>query len=697
MKVDVFRLNLSHTPVQDIEGLVSLIRGNSDTPICLDTQGAQARTGRFIGDVAALRQGSEVELVASPAEGNESTVPLYPRFFFENLIVDDLIGIDFNNALIQVTQTSTRCLARVISGGIIGSNKAISLLGRTADLSPLTESDHLAIEVGVGLGVEFLALSFANKPEDVELIRSLAGPDVGIIAKIESRSGLEHLAAILAAADSVLIDRGDLSREVSLESLPFIQKGIIERANEAGVPVYVATNLLESMVTEPRPNRVEVNDVINTLIDGADGLVLAAETAIGKYPVQCVDMIQTLIQQFERRTESPSLVWPSASSSRLIVPHGGVLVNRSAKGWSHEDLGSLPRLEIDSDTLMDVRQISNGAFSPLEGFMGLDDLESVLAKCRLTDDTVWPMPVLMQLPIGSSGLFSNGETIALSNGGAIQAVMHVDETFSFDLRRLAAQWFGTEDTSHPGVAGLLEGSERFVSGKVDILPESPARRLPYDLSPSQVREIFEFQGWRRVIGFHTRNVAHRAHEFIQLSALEDYFADGLFIHPVIGSKKPGDFSAEIILKTYQLMIRESYLPNQTVLTGFGTYSRYAGPREAVFTALIRQNFGCSHFIVGRDHTGVGDFYSPDASHRLFDELGDLAVQPIFFNEVYYCDECGGHLEKCRHGVKPGNQISGSQARLRLTKGEMLPDWYMREQLSRLIAEEMRLGHEVFTS
>jgi ATP sulfurylase len=173
-------------------------------------------------------------------------------------------------------------------------------------------------------------------------------------------------------------------------------------------------------------------------------------------------------------------------------------------------------------------------------------------------------------------------------------------------------------------------------------------------------------------------------------------SDGLLIHPVVGPKKSGDFSRDIILKTYQKMIRDHYSPNHAVLAGFVSYSRYAGPREAVFTALCRQNFGCSHIIIGRDHTGVGNHYAPDAAQRLFDQVGDMEIKPVFFDEVYYCERCQSHVESCSHGAEHSQRISGTVARETLVRGETLPDWYMREPISRLILDEIKSGAEVFT-
>ena len=243
----------------------------------------------------------------------------------------------------------------------------------------------------------------------------------------------------------------------------------------------------------------------------------------------------------------------------------------------------------------------------------------------------------------------------------------------------------------------MQGSNHFVAGKVDLLPETLVNRQPYELTPTQARIIFEHRQWQKVVGFHTRNVPHRAHEYLQFAALAGHQGDGIFIHPITGPKKTGDFSGDIILKTYQLLINRFYQPGVALLGGFETYSRYAGPREAVFTALCRQNFGCSHFIVGRDHTGVGDYYSPKVSQRLFDELGDMLIQPAFFNEVYYCRKCMTHVESCEHGLKHSQHISGTQARMALREGKVLPEWYMREPVSRLILEEIMNGGEVFAA
>ena len=541
LNIDLYRINLSHTSLAELEQWIDLIRNYSNIPICLDTQGAQVRTGIFEGEQIILESEMVVDLISSTKVGDIATVPLYPSTVLPQLAVGDLISIDFESALLQVIEAKPTCRARILNGGVIGSNKAVSV-DRPLSLPPLTDFDIAAVEEGLRLKIKYFALSFANRPGDVDLLRSYVGDEVQIIAKIESRMGLENLTSILDAADAILIDRGDLSREVPLESLPFTQKEIIKQANTAKKPVYVATNLLESMVVSPRPSRAEVNDVINTLLDGADGLVLAAETAIGKHPVGCVNMVQSLIQKFEIQSSPPWVDDYSNSGSRLIKPHGGKLIDRVLKEYDYQDLQKLPTLNIDDRLYMDVKQIAVGTFSPLEGFMSRDELESVLSINRLPDNSIWPMPILFQLPMDFVSDYIVGETISLVYRNKIRALIDICEHFTYDLDSLAVRWFGTENRDHPGVARLLNGSKHFIAGRVSLLAEDLKRSQAYELTPAQARQTFETRQWQKVVGFHTRNVAHRAHEHLQLTTLSNYHCDGVFIHPVVGPKKKGDFS-----------------------------------------------------------------------------------------------------------------------------------------------------------
>ena len=262
-----------------------------------------------------------------------------------------------------------------------------------------------------------------------------------------------------------------------------------------------------------------------------------------------------------------------------------------------------------------------------------------------------------------------------------------------NLNKLAKGMYTTINSEHPGVKHLFCGSNTFVSGKVSLLSEGYESRKPYELTPLESRLIFQNQQWKKVVGFHTRNVPHRAHEYLQLRALEKYDCDGLFIHPVIGLKKPGDFTGDIIMKAYQLLLEKYYPPNQVVIGGFNSYSRYAGPREAMFTALCRKNFGCSHFILGRDHTGVGSFYTQDSAKELFNDIGDIGIIPITFGEVYYCKKCDKYVEDCTHEYDSAYRINGTKVRDRIINGKKIPDWLMRDTIYNVIQEELKAGKE----
>ena len=290
---------------------------------------------------------------------------------------------------------------------------------------------------------------------------------------------------------------------------------------------------------------------------------------------------------------------------------------------------------------------------------------------------------------------SKGERIVLEDDdGRTIALLDISEIYDLDPMAVAEQWFGTTSTDHPGVAKFLAAGTCCLAGKVTLVERPPSLYRHFELTPAQSRAIFTHKGWSRVVGFHTRNPCHRIHEFLQLSALQKAAADGIYISPVIGPKKPGDILPAPMMKTYQVLLDQGiYPPRRVVLGSFATFSRYCGPREAVFTALCRKNMGCSHFIIGRDHTGVGNFYSPDANRRMFEELPDLGIQPVFFDAVGYDPELGTYVEggNSNH-LSP---ISGTVARETLKRGERLPDWFMRDIVQDMILEEINADRPVF--
>jgi pyruvate kinase len=297
--VDLFRINLSHTPPEAVEPTIALIRRYSNTPICLDTQGAQVRCGKM-AEGTALTAGTTVTLCAADIVGSGDKLTLWPASVFQSMRPGDLIHVDFDGALLQVMEVSSdgEAQAVVLEGGRVKSNRAV-VMDPPPTLGPITDKDVTAIEIGVRLGIRHYALSFASSAGDVELMRALVPEGSTIISKIESRAGVRNRDEIIDASDAVLIDRGDLSREVPVEYVPYYQKAIVRQANRWNTPVYVATNLLESMVTQSRATIAEMNDIANTLLDGVHGLVLAAETAMGVDPVGAVDAVMRCIKTFE--------------------------------------------------------------------------------------------------------------------------------------------------------------------------------------------------------------------------------------------------------------------------------------------------------------------------------------------------------------------------------------------------------------
>jgi pyruvate kinase len=690
----LFRVNLSHTSLEDLAETVSGIQRATDVPICLDTEGAQVRTGRIAEGSITLRDNAVVRAERALIPGDINSFNFYPPAIVSQLRVGDFISIDFNSVLVQVLETDEAGVQmRVLNGGVIGQNKAVTVQ-RPLDLAPLTDKDVGAIKIGLELGLSHFALSFANHPDDVDLIRKYAGPDSFIISKIESRPGLENLDDIAVRSDALLIDRGDLSRDIPIELIPRTQKQILQRGHVLDTPVYVATNLLESMVVTPTPTRAEVNDIYNTLLDGADGLVLAAETAIGKYPIHCASMIARLIRSYENADDidAGDRIDPF---SQLIEPHGGALVHRQLPAAEIDQIDELPTLKLPYNYLIDAEQIATGTYSPLTGFMDRATLESVITETRLPDGAIWTLPIVLQVPDQDAADLSAGQRVVLTtDSGEPIAIIDVSEVYRMDLDRYCQAVYSTNSTQHPGVVQSQAAGRNFVGGAVTLIRpvESPYRSFQF--TPEQTRFLFRQKNWSRVVGFHTRNPPHRGHEYIQLAALERTGADGLYINPVTGPKKTNDFRAEHVLASYQQVLENGvYPPGQILLGAFNTYSRYAGPREAVFTALCRKNMGCSHFVIGRDHTGVGDFYPTEANRRMFDSLGDLGISPVYFDAVGYNEKTATYEEAATaDGL---TSISGTEVRDLLRAQENLPSWFMREEVQEMLRARIIAGDDLF--
>lgn len=719
--VDFVRVNMSHSSVDYLKNAIRLAK-KVDIPFVIDTEGSQIRTGELNQNSIVFEEGEEIKIYGKEIVGNQREICLKPGHVISQLEGGDIIHVDFDTLILNVTDTSTAkegyITAKIIAGGTLGRNKAVIIdpaSKKRFNLPALSEKDYQSIAIGLEEGIGHIAASFMRSGKSVDEVRSATQNTMKIISKIECIDALENLNEIIEKSDYLLIDRGDLSKEIPIEKIPFTQKIILHKAKQQGVGVFVATNLLETMVERRKPTRAEVHDVINTIIDGASGLALAAETAIGKYPMGCINMLNKLIKhtqetvtpeqiqrkedQFVKLLEEKNYLLDMQVASSLVTPHGGKLIDRMVHQPPQQYLDALPKIKISQTAQMDAEQIAIGTFSPLEGFMGKEDTQSVLDKMKLKNGLVWPLPIVLDVSEEEAATVNPGQEVVLvDEHDQAMAILHLEEKYFVDKKEMARKMYGTESEEHPGVRMVKSMKPIFLAGKIDLLKRRNAEHREYELTPKQVRRLFEERGWSKVVGFHTRNVIHRSHEFIQLEALRQENCDGLFIHPIVGKKKAGDFQPKYIIKSYESMLKQFYPKDSALFAAFSSYSRYAGPREALFTALCRKNFGCSHFIVGRDHTGVGDFYHPKASHNIFDRFPDLGIIPIRFDTIFYSEKQGKHLHEQEHPQHPAEDkllISGTQARKMFEAQQVPPEWFMRPEISQMIVDAVKRGEEVF--
>lgn len=369
-------------------------------------------------------------------------------------------------------------------------------------------------------------------------------------------------------------------------------------------------------------------------------------------------------------------------NSSIPLPHGGRLVNRIVTRDIDE---SIYTIQVSGDLRNDIENIADGVFSPLEGFLGQEDFESVVRSGRLKSGLAWTVPIVLDVDEANSLKMKDSGEVALATGGDRFATVKVEEVYSFGKLDSARQIYGTDDTKHPGVEKMVNMKSMLVGGKLHVakrIADSPLRK--HRKTPAQTREEITSKGWRTTVGFQTRNVPHVAHEMLQKAALNLF--DGLFLNPLIGKKKQGDFKDEVILAAYEALISNYYPQDRAMFVTLHTEMRYAGPKEAIHHAIMRKNFGCSHFIVGRDHAGVGSYYHPFAAHEIFKEYADLEIQPIFFPAFYFCRKCLGFANErnCPHGAEFREELSGTKMRKMVSSGEMPAEHLMRPEIAKLI-------------
>ena len=375
-------------------------------------------------------------------------------------------------------------------------------------------------------------------------------------------------------------------------------------------------------------------------------------------------------------------------------PHGGHLVNLLATGARAQELEEaarkLPMVRLNPFELSDLEMLAIGAFSPLRGFMTRGDYESVVRDMRLENGRAWSLPITLAVSSRAAKELRHRNSVALGDSdGTPLAVMEVEDIFPYDREHEARQVFRTAETAHPGVAYLQSRGEMLVGGAVEIFRRPNGHGFgQYRLDPAETRRTFAERGWRTVVGFQTRNPVHRAHEYIQKAALE--IVDGLLLHPIAGETKSDDLSLEIRLRCYEVLL-ENYYPQGRVLLALNPASmRYAGPREAIFHALVRKNFGCTHFIVGRDHAGVGKYYGPYDAQKIFDEFApeELGITPLFFENSFYCRKCAGMASRktCGHDESSRVILSGTEVRAALRNGGRLPEEFTRPEVAAVLHE-----------
>jgi sulfate adenylyltransferase len=345
----------------------------------------------------------------------------------------------------------------------------------------------------------------------------------------------------------------------------------------------------------------------------------------------------------------------------------------------------MPVLTVEAEVGTDIENINDSVYHPLEGFLNQQDYQSVLLEKRLSNDKPWTIPIILDVNEEDLQGAKEGDQIILSEPiTKLRALLQIEEVFPYDKKEHSRRVYGTEDVKHPGVAKTFSMKNLLVGGKVKLTTPGENRFQQYSLTPRETTFLFKEKGWKTVVGFQTRNVPHMGHEYLQKTALT--FTDGIFINPVIGPKKEGDFKDDVILESYKALIKNYYLKERAVMAILRSEMRYAGPREAIFHALVRKNFGCTHFIVGRDHAGVGKFYPPYAAQEIFDEFPDLGIVPLFFTSFFYCRKCSGvaNEKTCPHPTSEHIDFSGTKLRDYVTRGEPPPPELIRPEVSEII-------------
>jgi sulfate adenylyltransferase len=381
-----------------------------------------------------------------------------------------------------------------------------------------------------------------------------------------------------------------------------------------------------------------------------------------------------------------------------IAPHGGELVNRIATAEQREEFLSkadvLPQVQLDERAVSDLEMIAIGGFSPLTGFMNQEDYDRVVSQMRLANGVAWSIPITLSVTEEIASPLTEGNLIRLDNSkGEFIGVLQLTQKYHYDKKREAINVYRTDDINHPGVQVLYKQGSVHLSGDIWLLERQPHPQFPtYQIDPVASREMFKVNGWKTIVGFQTRNPIHRAHEYIQKCALET--VDALFLHPLVGATKDDDIAADVRMRCYEILLEHYYPRDRVTLAINPAAMRYAGPREAIFHALVRKNYGCTHFIVGRDHAGVGNYYGTYDAQHIFDEfdLNELGIVPMKFEHAFYCTRTKQMATTKTSPSKPEERIhlSGTKVREMLRRGESPPPEFSRPEVAAELTRAMRV-------
>ncbi|MGH7492406.1 MAG: sulfate adenylyltransferase [bacterium] len=561
----------------------------------------------------------------------------------------------------------------------------------------LLDGDLVRTHLSKGLG-------FSKEDRDTNIGR------IGFVAGLLARNG----AIALTAAISPYRETRDRVRDqienfvevyvtAPLETL--VQrdvKGLYQRAlageisNFTGVSDPYEPPLSPEVIVETDKETVEIS--VNKVLRALEvlGLIPVAQTLLPE--TEELKVISKLRQLGKLRT---NIITPTQAPNREsssngwlapIPPHGGILVNRFLQEEKRNELldrlEKYPSLTLSRRQWSDIALLATGAYSPLIGFLGARDFQSVIHSGRLTSGLAWTIPILLLIhPEQAEDLHLDREVVLRDRDGKNLAILYLEEIYRVDKEQLALKVWRTADQSHPGVKVLYEEGALALGGPIEVIRLQDDSALGrFHLTPPETREYFLQQQWRTVVAFQTRNPVHRAHEYIQKAALETM--DGLLLHPLVGEVKADDIPADVRLACYRVLLEHYYPKDRVLLATMPAAMRYAGPKEAIHHAIMRQNYGCTHFIVGRDHAGVGDYYGTYEAQRIFDEYSrdELAIAALKFENTFYCRKCSGMASEktCPHDQGARVHLSGTKVRERLEQGLALPAEFSRPEVAEIL-------------